>query len=89
MALGATTDGVLAMVLRQGLSLVGVGLVVGVVVALALGRVLRNQLFETPTADPLAFAGVVAVLGLAALLACLGPAWRAMRVDPVTALRAD
>ena len=89
MALGATAEGLLTMVLRQGLTLVAVGLGLGIVLALALGRVLRGHLFETPTADPMAIAGVAVLLTAAAVLACLEPAWRAARVDPVSAMRSE
>jgi putative ABC transport system permease protein len=89
MALGASRESVLAMVLRQGLTLVVIGLALGILSALVLGRVLQGYLYDTTPTDPLTFA-IVAVAFLAAgTLACLGPAWRATTVDPMSALRAD
>jgi predicted permease len=81
--------GVIAMVLRQGLWLVGIGLAIGLAASLALVRVLQTYLYDTAPTDPLTFA-VVAVAFLAAgSLAALGPAWRATRVDPMLALRSE
>jgi ABC-type antimicrobial peptide transport system permease subunit len=89
MALGARRVSVLAMVLRQGLWLVGIGLAIGLAASLALVRVLQTYLYDTAPTDPLTFA-VVAVAFLAAgSLAALGPAWRATRVDPMLALRSE
>ena len=87
MALGARPGDVQTMVLRQGLKPVAIGLAAGIVGALALGRVLRSLLFEVSAADPATMAAVVAVLLAVAALACTIPARRAMRVDPMTALR--
>jgi predicted permease len=88
-ALGAKPWDVLRLVLAQGVKLALGGVVIGVLVALALARVLRNLLFEVSAADPLTF-GVVAVLALAvAMLACYLPARRATQADPVVALRAE
>jgi putative ABC transport system permease protein len=89
MALGASQHRVLGMVLRQGIALVGFGLAIGLGAALALSRVLQAYLYRTAPTDPLTFAGVAAAFVLAGALACLGPAWRATRVDPMTALRAE
>jgi ABC-type antimicrobial peptide transport system permease subunit len=89
MALGATERSVLQMVLAQGLVLVGAGLVLGVAAALAAARVLTGYLYSTTPTDPIAFTVVGAAFLAAGVLACLGPAWRATRVDPMTALRAD
>jgi ABC-type antimicrobial peptide transport system permease subunit len=89
MALGATERSVLQLVLRQGLVLVGVGLLLGFGVAIAASRVLQAYLFDTTPRDPLAFTVVGAAFLVAGVLACLGPAWRATRVDPMIALRAD
>jgi putative ABC transport system permease protein len=87
MALGAAQRDILAMVLRQGLGLVGFGLAAGLVVSLILTRLLISLLFEVRPAD-LATSTVVAVLLAAvALLACYVPARRASRVDPLIALR--
>jgi putative ABC transport system permease protein len=89
MALGASQHSVLGLVLRQGLVLVAVGLAVGVGASLALSRVLQAYLFRTAPTDPLTFAAVAVVFLAAGTLACLGPAWRATTVDPMTALRAE
>jgi putative ABC transport system permease protein len=89
MALGASRGAVMAMVLRQGLTLVGIGLVLGVAVAAVGGRVLSAYLYQTTPRDPL-IVGVVAVTFLgAAALACLAPARRATTVDPLIALRTE
>jgi putative ABC transport system permease protein len=89
MALGARRDGVLMMVLRQGLTLVVIGLAIGIGGALAAGRVLSAYLYQTAPRDPLIFAGVAAVFILAGVVACLIPARRATTVDPLIALRAE
>jgi len=89
MALGASRGAVMAMVLRQGLTLVAIGLAVGIVAAAAGGRVLSAYLYQTTPRDPL-IVGVVAVTFLgAAALACLAPARRATTVDPLIALRTE
>jgi predicted permease len=87
MALGARSAEVNRMVLGQGMRPVAAGLVIGIGVALALGRLLKAMLFEIRPADPLVLVGVVVVLGAAAGLACFAPARRATRVDPAISLR--
>ncbi|HSF15187.1 MAG TPA: ABC transporter permease [Vicinamibacteria bacterium] len=89
MALGARRSQVLALVLRQGLLIVAMGLAVGVAVALAASRVLTDVLFETSPADPLTFAAVLVVLLGAALVASLIPARRAATLHPTVALRSE
>ena len=89
MALGATQNSVLGMVLGQGLTLVGIGLALGIVASLALARVLQTYLYQTTPADPLTLGGVAVAFVVAGTLACLGPAWRATTVDPMMALRAE
>ena len=89
MALGAGRASVLKMVLGQGLVLVGLGLAVGIAISLALVRVLQSYLYATAPTDPLTFVLVIIALLAAGALAALGPAWRATRVDPMLALRAD
>jgi putative ABC transport system permease protein len=89
MALGAHRGSVLTMVLRQGLTLVVIGLVLGIAGALAAGRVLSSYLYQTAPRDPLIFAAVAAVFVIAGVLACLVPARRATTVDPLIALRAE
>ena len=87
MALGASTNNVLRMVLRQALMLIGAGLAIGLVGALAVTRVLTNFLFGVKPIDPLTFAAVSVILTGVALLATYLPALRATRVDPMVALR--
>ena len=89
MALGATRGGVLTMVVRQGLALVAFGLAVGVAASYAFTGALSTYLFDTLRTDPAAFAAVLLTLGIAGLLACVGPALRATTVDPLIALRAE
>jgi len=88
LALGSDAAGVLRLVLREGLALVLVGVAGGVAGALALRGVIASQLYGVGALDPLVLLTVTGVLALAALAACLGPAVRAARVDPVEALSA-
>ena len=88
-ALGASQRSVLRMVLGQGLMLVALGLLIGIGAGMALSRVLQSYLYRTAPTDPLTFAVVAAAFLTAGTLACLGPAWRATRVNPITALRAE
>jgi putative ABC transport system permease protein len=87
MALGAQRADILWLVLRQGMRLTMVGLAVGLAGAFALTRVLRSHLYEIDTTDATTFASVSLLLLLVALLACLIPARRATKVDPMMALR--
>jgi hypothetical protein len=87
MALGAKRNGVLRLVLGQGLRLTLTGLGIGLAVSVALTRFLRGQLFGITTTDPLTYAGVGVLLCLVALVACYIPAQRATKVDPNVALR--
>ena len=89
MALGAEPGTVLAMVMRQGLALVVVGLVLGLAGAFAFGRVLASWLFETGPTDLATFGAVSIVFVLAGLAACFLPARRAMAVDLMVALRSE
>jgi putative ABC transport system permease protein len=88
-AVGASARNVLAMVLQQAFKLVGLGLAVGIPLAVIFGLALRSYLFDTAPADPLMLAAVALALAAAGGLASLGPALRATRIDPITALRAD
>ncbi len=88
-ALGADKMRVVRLVLQQGLVLVAGGIVVGLTGAFLLSRMLGNLLYGVGTHDPLTFASVAVVLGTVAMLATAFPAWRAARVDPVIALRAE
>lgn len=87
--LGATSGNILGLVLGSGLRVVAIGLVTGVASALVAGRIISSMLFERSPYDPLAFAATAVTLSVVALLASLVPAWRATRVQPVIALRAD
>ncbi|MGH9794392.1 MAG: ABC transporter permease [Candidatus Acidiferrales bacterium] len=87
MALGAARADVLRMVVGHGMTLAGAGVAIGLAGALAATRVVRTLLYETSPTDPLTFAVVVVLLAAVALLACIIPALRATRVDPLIALR--
>jgi putative ABC transport system permease protein len=89
MALGAQPARLLGDILRQGTMLVILGLAMGLAGAAVSGRVLTNYLFDTQPTDPLTLAGVAGAMLIAGVVACLGPARRATRVDPILALRAD
>jgi len=89
MALGAKRTDVLRMVVRQGMMMTLIGLAFGLVGVIALSRVMVGLLYGVSPTDPLTFAGVSIVLLLVALLACLIPARRATRVDPIVALRTE
>jgi putative ABC transport system permease protein len=86
-ALGADRGSVLGLVFRQGLALTGAGLAIGLVGALLLTRYLSSLLFDVGRFDPVTYAAVALTLLASAALACGIPARRAMRVDPVVALR--
>ncbi len=88
-ALGAKPRDIVAMILRQGMGLVLAGLALGVLSALALTRLMRTLLFEVQPTDPVTFAGVSVVLASVALVACYLPARRALRIDPLLALRRE
>jgi predicted permease len=87
MALGAQPANVLALVLRQGILLAIVGAALGVGVALGITRYLASMLYDVHANDPMTIAGVAVLLTMVALAACYIPARRAMRVDPMVALR--
>ncbi len=89
MAFGAERRAILRLVVAQGMRPVVVGLGVGLAAALALGRLIAAQLYETSAQSPLLLAETVAILGLAALVACVVPARRAASIDPMDALRAQ
>jgi putative ABC transport system permease protein len=89
MALGATRGGILRMVMRQGMTLVLVGLALGVAGAMVINRLMTALLFATPGADPVTFAAVSFLLLLVAGAACLVPALRATSIDPMLALRSE
>jgi putative ABC transport system permease protein len=89
MALGASRTDVLGSVLRQGLGLVVFGLVAGLALSAVFGRVLSSYLFQTDPTDPVALGAVALACLAAGAVACLGPARRATRVDPMLALRSE
>jgi putative ABC transport system permease protein len=89
MALGATSNGILRLVIRYGMVLTAIGLVIGYAGSVALTRALRGLLFQTSTTDPSVFAGVSVLLALVSLAACYAPARRAVRIEPVIALRSE
>jgi putative ABC transport system permease protein len=87
MALGAQGSDVLKLVVKQGMTLAGAGLALGVAGALALSRLMKTLLFNVSATDPLIFVVIAATLAAVALLACFLPARRATKVDPMVALR--
>lgn len=89
LALGAQKRDVLAMVVGEGMAFAGIGVAVGVVCGLALGRTLSNMLFGVEPGDPATFLFISLLLALVALLACWLPARRAAKVDPMAALRQE
>ena len=88
-ALGAERRQVLGLVIRQGLSMTLLGTVVGVAGAVALSRFIQGLLFGVTATDPITFVVVISMLLTVATIACYVPAWRATRVDPTQALRAE
>ena len=89
MALGGQRGDVIRMVLRLGLTLVGVGLVIGVAASLATNRLLASQLWNISPHDPLTFGAAIAIVLTIGVVACLVPARRAVRVEPMAALRQE
>jgi predicted permease len=89
MALGATSDRIVRLVLRDGMTAAGAGLVVGLTIAILSGRYVESLLFETSPYDPVVIAVAGVVLVASALIACYVPARRASRIDAAIALRAE
>lgn len=89
MALGATPGSVLGMILRQGLGMTLAGIALGLAAALAVTRFLASWLYGVSADDPLTFAASPGLLLIVAIAACLIPAWRATRINPMLALRSE
>ena len=89
MALGAQQRDVLRLVLVQGGKLIGLGLIIGLAATLAASRAMGSMLFNTSAQDPLTLGTITLLLGAVALVACLLPASRATKVNPIEALRAE
>lgn len=87
MALGSSRSGVIRLVLREGLGLLGIGLLIGLAAALAFTRLFAGFLYNVPALDPLTFVMVPVLLFIATFAACLIPSWRAAAIDPMDALR--
>ena len=87
MALGAARQSIFLMVLRMGATLVCIGLGVGLVASLLLNRLIANQLWGVQPHDPLTMISVILIIAMIGTIACLVPAKRATRVDPVVSLR--
>jgi putative ABC transport system permease protein len=88
-ALGAAPRNVMFLVLRQGMTVVVIGLVIGLVMSFVIARFLQSQLLGVEPTDPLTFVTVILLLTVVGLLAALIPARRAMKVDPLVALRSE
>lgn len=89
MALGAPATAVVAIVARQSMRLLGLGLLVGLGGGVGVGFLMRGMLFGISPADPITLAGIVGLLCAVSLIATALPAWRASRIDPVIALRSE
>jgi len=87
MALGAQRGDVLLMVVREGVTLAGLGVILGLVSSFWLTGLLRSFVFNISVTDPATYAGVAVLLLMVSLVASCVPARRAMRVDPIVALR--
>ncbi|MDB6095349.1 MAG: permease [Verrucomicrobia bacterium] len=89
MALGSPRGAVTALIMRSGLRLVAFGLFIGLIGAAGVAKLIQSLLFNVGTLDPLIYGGVALLFAFVATLACLFPALRASRIDPLVALRAD
>ncbi|HSE97127.1 MAG TPA: FtsX-like permease family protein, partial [Blastocatellia bacterium] len=88
-ALGARPGDIMRLVLGQGIVLAAAGIVIGIAASFGLTRVLQSFLFKVSATDPFTFVGVAGMLFLVAVAACLLPARRAVKIDPLVALRAE
>jgi putative ABC transport system permease protein len=89
MALGAERTNIFKLVLGQGMTLMGIGIAIGLIGAVAAGRALMSLLYNVGAIDAAAVITAVSALVAVALIACCVPARRATRVDPIVALRAE
>ena len=89
MALGAQADSILRLVVRQGLTLTGIGLVVGLVASVWATRLMQSLLVEVPPTDVTTYAVMAGLFALVAVVASWAPARRATQIDPVVALREE
>ena len=87
MALGADQKNIFAQIIKSGMQFIFAGIALGIVGALAAARLIASLLFAVAASDPLTFAAIAILMILVALAACWIPARRAMRVDPIVALR--
>ena len=88
-ALGSSRASILRLVLREGFELVLIGLILGIIGAVSLRKVVATEIYGVRALDPLVLASVMALLAIVALAACVVPARRALRVDPIVALRSE
>ena len=88
-ALGASRRDILALVLRQGMTLTALGVAIGLVGALAATRSITAMLFGISRLDPVTYVAVVALLGAVSAIACFMPAWRAAHIEPALTLRSE
>jgi ABC-type antimicrobial peptide transport system permease subunit len=89
MALGASRGRLMSMILGEGVRLAAIGIAVGLAVAIVAAKAVSGMLFGVGPFDPVSFVGIAGLLTLVAIIACAAPAYRAMRVDPLVALRQD
>jgi ABC-type antimicrobial peptide transport system permease subunit len=88
-ALGASRGNILALVVRQGMTLTGLGILIGLIGAAAATEAIVTLLFGVSRLDPITYLGVIALLAAVSAIASWVPAWRAARVDPAVTLRAE
>jgi putative ABC transport system permease protein len=86
-AVGAQLSDILRLIVGSGLKVAGIGLMIGLIAALLLSRLIESMLFDVSALDPISFGASAILLGLAALAACVAPALRAARIDPIRTLR--
>jgi predicted permease len=89
MALGSSADGIFRLILKEGVAILAAGFALGLGGIFAMGRFFRSELYDTGPFDPAVLSSAAAILAVVALAACLLPARRATRIEPVTALRQE